>query len=571
MCNEGACAGPVRFGSFLLGSSLVFLAMACSGAASSGTSKPRDDLSADSGIGVPTGGDGGGVAGETGSGSLAAGGAAESVGSAGAGGVVENGGSRGVSGGGSASSGGLTDGGSANGAAGGAAGSGQVGASGGAGILGSGGVPGVVGGGGSTGASGGAEKLGSGGVSGSGSLGGATGGLGGGGSTGASSTIGVVNSGGIAGGGVSGSSTAVAGAGGSAGAGGAGSPSGQLYVINAGSNRDNAILRFAGPATVNGDVAPAAKISGPASTLRCAHFGYLNVPRDRMYVADPCPPAGVDVFDNISTLNGAVAPSRRISGSNTTLAVGTLVGNDTMMTVALDAVRDILYVSTAKQDNSVAEVAVFANASTATGNIAPTHIITTPPIPGRMFNFNHGIMADSANDRLYVASIADSSILVFDSASTADGQTSPTRWLSGSNTGLAGQSPLFVKFDSAGNLIVTCRTPRIPPSAGAIAVFAAANFVSGVTGNINVAPMRTIAGTATTLLGPHMTDYAAETDELFVGNAWTGDVVVFSAFGTATGNVAPSRILAGPATGLDIVAGAAVPRTATGVMLDLTR
>jgi len=240
---------------------------------------------------------------------------------------------------------------------------------------------------------------------------------------------------------------------------------------------------------VNSNRAPAAKISGPASTLHCAHFGYLDVPRDRMYVADPCPPAGVDVFDSISTLNGAVAPSRRITGSNTTFAIGPLVGNDTMMAVALDSSRDILYVSTAKQDNTVAEVAVFVDASTATGNIAPTHIITTPPIAGRMLNFNHGVMLDSANDRLYVASIADNSILVFDSASTVDGQTTPTRWLSGPNTGLAGKSPLFVKFDSAGNLIVTCRTPGIPPSGGAIAVFAASNFVSGVTGNINVAPM----------------------------------------------------------------------------------
>ncbi len=435
--------------------------------------------------------------------------------------------------------------------------------------VGSAGSGGVVENGGSRGAAG-AVSVSSGRAAGSDGASGATDVVGGGGQGGASSAAGGVSSGGVADGGSAGGAIDVAG-GGSAGAGGAGSPSGQLYVIDAGSNHDNAILRFASPATVNSNRAPAAKISGPASTLHCAHFGYLDVPRDRMYVADPCPPAGVDVFDSISTLNGAVAPSRRITGSNTTFAIGPLVGNDTMMAVALDSSRDILYVSTAKQDNTVAEVAVFVDASTATGNIAPTHIITTPPIAGRMLNFNHGVMLDSANDRLYVASIADNSILVFDSASTVDGQTTPTRWLSGPNTGLAGKSPLFVKFDSAGNLIVTCRTPGIPPSGGAIAVFAASNFVSGVTGNINVAPMRTIVGTATTLLGPHMTDYAAETDELFVGNAWTGDVVVFSAFGTATGNLAPSRTLAGPVTGLDIVAGASVPRTATGVLLDLTR
>jgi len=347
--------------------------------------------------------------------------------------------------------------------------------------------------------------------------------------------------------------------------------SGQLYVINAGANHDNAILRFAAPDTLSGDVAPVAKISGSASTLRCAHFGFLDVAHDRMYVADPCPPAGVAVFDGISTLNGAVPPARRISGNSTTIAVGTLENNDTMMTVAVDTLRDLLYVSSAKQDNSVAEVAVFANASTASGDIAPAHIITTPPVPRRMLNFNHGVTVDIEHDRLFVASIGDGSVLVFDSASTADGSLTPSRWLSGSKTGLGGQSPLFTRLDAAGNLIVVCRMPGLPPSGGAIRIFAATNFEATVTGDINVAPMRTVTGSATTLLGPHMVDYRADTDELFVGNAWTGNVAIFATFSTIDGDRAPDRILAGPATGLDIPAGANVPRTATGVMLDLTR
>jgi len=348
-------------------------------------------------------------------------------------------------------------------------------------------------------------------------------------------------------------------------------PTGQLYVINAGANHDNAILRFPYPDTLTGNVAPAAKISGAATTLRCAHFGFLDVAHDRLYVADPCPPAGVAVFDGISKLNGAVAPTRRVSGSSTTFAVGPLEQNDTMMTVAMDSVRDLLYVSSAKQDNSVAEVAVFAEASTVSGDVAPLHVITTPPVRGRMFRFNHGVTVDAAHDRLFVASIGDNSILVFDSASTADGTVGPSRWLGGPQTGLADQSPLFTKLDPAGNLIVSCRTPGLPPTAGAIRIFAAANFDSTVTGNIDVAPLRTIAGSATTLVGPHMVDYRADTDELFVGNAWTGDVVVFAGFSTAMDNLAPDRILAGPATGLDIPTGANVPRTATGVMLDLTR
>jgi hypothetical protein len=138
-----------------------------------------------------------------------------------------------------------------------------------------------------------ADDTGSDGSGGLGDLGDATGGVGSGGSGGAVEDGG---SGGVAGGsflssgGMAGNSSVGGTTGGGGGASSSGSPSGQLYVINAGSNHDNAILRFVNPATVNGNVAPAAKISGPISTLHCAHFGYLDVPRDRMYVADPCPP-----------------------------------------------------------------------------------------------------------------------------------------------------------------------------------------------------------------------------------------------------------------------------------------
>jgi len=84
--------------------------------------------------------------------------------------------------------------------------------------------------------------------------------------------------------------------------------------------------------------------------------------------------------------------------------------------------------------------------------------------------------------------------------------------------------------------------------------------------------MRTIVGTATTLLGPHMTDYAAETDELFVATPGQEMVVVFSAFGTATGNLAPEQDIGGTGHGDWILSPApAYLGTATGVLLDLTR
>jgi hypothetical protein len=348
---------------------------------------------------------------------------------------------------------------------------------------------------------------------------------------------------------------------------------GQMYVINAGpQNNDGVILRFASPASIAGNVAPKATISGAASTLLCPHFGYLDVPNNRLFVGDPCA-AAVDVFDAVSTLNGAVAPSRRITGTLTTFAPrAPFNGNPSMMAVAVDTSRDILYVSTSNQSGGVAAIAVFAGASTAAGNIAPTRVITTPTNPGRMLNFNHGVVSDTANDRLYVASLRDSSVLVFDGASTVSGSTPPVRWVSGTSTGLGGNDPIFMQLDASGDLIVDCRSAALTPTTGFIEVFAASHFLSAVAGNINVAPVRTaITGSMTTLAGPHMIAYEADSDELYVANAFGGDVLVFPSFASAAGNVAPTRVLGGSSTGLSIPPTASSPRTATGVFLDATR
>ena len=280
----------------------------------------------------------------------------------------------------------------------------------------------------------------------------------------------------------------------------------------------------------------------------------------------------MDVFDHVSALDGPVAPARRITGSATTFASAATPQHVTMMAVAVDTVRDILYVSSASQDSTVAEVAVFDGASTVHGNAAPSRVITTPATTGQMLNFNHGVLSDTANDRLYVASLQDSSVLVFDQASAATGVLTPTRWLSGPNTGLQGKAPIFMQLDSVGNLIVGCRSSGTPPTGGFISVFGATDIATSATGRIDVAPIRsTLSGPATTLLGPHMIAYHAESDELFVGNAWAGDVLVFAGFSSAAGDVAPTRALAGPATGLDIPATNLIPRTATGVFLDFTR
>jgi hypothetical protein len=66
----------------------------------------------------------------------------------------------------------------------------------------------------------------------------------------------------------------------------------------------------------------------------------------------------------------------------------------------------------------------------------------------------------------------------------------------------------------------------------------------------NIAPAAAIAGALTTLSTPRALQIDAATDRLYVANQRAGSILVFSPASTATGNVAPSAILAGSNTGL---------------------
>ncbi len=187
-----------------------------------------------------------------------------------------------------------------------------------------------------------------------------------------------------------------------------------LYVSG-----DQGILVFDNVDTLDGDVAPLHTISGASTTisgggeLRMA----LDEANDRLYVTDPNRvPDGVLVFDNVSTLDGDVAPSRVIAGASTNLSYP--------WGIAIDVGRDLLYIG----DQVTNGVYVFANASTADGDIAPTHAITGPTstIAGVSDTF-----VDEATDTLYITDADSDRVLVWDNASTVDGDIAPSRAVSG--------------------------------------------------------------------------------------------------------------------------------------------
>lgn len=315
------------------------------------------------------------------------------------------------------------------------------------------------------------------------------------------------------------------------GGGGGGSPTGKLYVTN---DTTNAIVRFDNAFTANGNVTPAATISGASTQLSNPQYIFLDTSADRLFVAN-ANGSSILIFDTVSTKSGNAAPTRVITSSS--LA--------TPSDVALDKGRDLLYVA----DTNA--VLVFASASTVNGITLPVRTIQPGFTPG-------AILIDAANDRLFAADPVTNSINVFDGASTLNGAVTVTRRLVGAATQLA--QPFGLQIDSAQRLVVA---NFAPPS---ITIYSNAATTNG-----NIPPVATISGSNTNLAGPtQMTiNPTASAGELFVADPFGGHVPVFASIGTVTGNqnIAPTRNISGPNTTLT----GSTSATARGVAFDSTR
>ena len=317
----------------------------------------------------------------------------------------------------------------------------------------------------------------------------------------------------------------------SGGGGGGGTPTGKLYVTL---DSGNAILRFDNALTATGNVPPAAIISGTATLLLSPRSVALDIGSDRLFVADPGANA-VLVFDNISTKNGNIAPTRTIAGASTNLI--------SPIDLALDGSRNLLYVADG------GNIVVFSSASSVSGNQAPARIITPSPA----FNVS-GIFLDAATDRLFVsdATTGAEAIKVFDNASSLNNSVTAVRTIAGGNTQLGQPGNLIV--DSAGRLIVSNFSPP------KITVYSNAATTSG-----NVTPLGAV--TSTDMGSPSQIALNAANSDLYVADTFSARVVVFANIGTANGNVSANRNINGSSTQLGTV-GITEPR---GVALDTTR
>lgn len=133
---------------------------------------------------------------------------------------------------------------------------------------------------------------------------------------------------------------------------------------------------------------------------------------------------------------GCVISPRRIVGGTT--------GGSPTPTPVPGSTQGKLYVSIPGTDS----ILRFDNAASADGPVNPAAVIMGPKTT---LNSPQHIFIDEGADRLYVANPGAPSILIWDSASTKNGEVPPTRTISGASTTL--QSPVAVAVDTSKDIL----------------------------------------------------------------------------------------------------------------------
>lgn len=308
-------------------------------------------------------------------------------------------------------------------------------------------------------------------------------------------------------------------------------PQGKLYVAVPFSpaSANGAILRFDNPSMLSGNVTPAATIAGPQTQFGVL-FGnmFMDKTNDRLFalVSTTSITGSILVFDHISARNGNVAPDRVIGGPATQmLGTGALV---------VDTSRDVAYAEAGQDAGGNALILVFKNASTASGNVAPSAALQVSATGLAAID----LALDEAGNRLF-ALMNDASISVFDNAGTlTTGLMVPNRVIAGANTQFL--APNHIALDPAGRLLVSQIGNGLTPPGILI-------FANAATANGNIAPAAAINGSATgfNIGGPHAMTVvtgpgSSPSGDLYV-NIEFGNVLVFKNIGTANGNVAPDH------------------------------
>jgi len=200
-----------------------------------------------------------------------------------------------------------------------------------------------------------------------------------------------------------------------------------------------------------------------------------------------------------------------------------------LTSLVLDTANDRLYVG------SGASILVFNSASMADGNISPSRAVPGIGIAGSLF-------LDTVNNRLYVGDNFVG-VRVFDNASGINGVTASTRFVTG-NFGTSFE--IFgVAVDTVNDILYVSAISTTPSSTNHINVFDAAHLAnSALTPNRTIVP--TITGTIQSVRGIFLD---AAHDRLYVAGDAFKTVMVFEPASTADGAIAPTKVISFPASG----------------------
>ncbi|HOA72532.1 MAG TPA: PKD domain-containing protein [Phycisphaerae bacterium] len=182
---------------------------------------------------------------------------------------------------------------------------------------------------------------------------------------------------------------------------------GSLLVVNAGGDSITSYPGADDLTGVNGNVAPDRNVQGAATQLVVPATLAIRPESELLFVGD-LTANSIFVFGGVSTnaFNGNLAPLRTITSPDLQGPIGINFG-----------ANDTLYVANSA---GVPRVSVFANASTLNGNVAATRVITST-----VFNGLFDVFVD-ANDRMYVVDVIDDQVHVFNNASTLNGNVAPS-------------------------------------------------------------------------------------------------------------------------------------------------
>lgn len=301
---------------------------------------------------------------------------------------------------------------------------------------------------------------------------------------------------------------------------------GQIYVARATFGQ---VLRFR--AGDNGNIAPQQSLDSQAHPISMC----IDVAHNRIgATSHDGNTAIVLLIDNVSSFAGAI---RMISGAATTMRgpAG----------CALDGNADLIYII---DGGATTSILVFGPASTALGNIAPSRVILLPYTA-------ISIALDPVSNRLFVADSTNNVINVYDSASTLNGAVTPSRTIGGPQTQLTQVGS--IALESSGHLAVVSFSSNTGPTT--IRIFSNAATLNG-----NVSP-----SAAFSLLINGIEQIAVTP----AGDLYTTDslnILAFSNVFSATGTLAPVRIIAGPNTQLPSII-PAIPPLVNSIAVDPTR